>query len=103
MNKKLFAFLAVFMVASIVLTACGGKKTASEDGKKTVSGNVMEPQQTFNKSFLLKDFLGTEMPPCGHEPFRVVKEKRAIALLNLGMIGLSLAEYRRCYKTEFLK
>lgn len=29
MNKKLFTFLAVFMVASIVLTACGGGKTAT--------------------------------------------------------------------------
>ncbi len=27
MNKKLFSFLAVFMIASIVLTACGGGKT----------------------------------------------------------------------------
>jgi hypothetical protein len=76
----------------LLLLSCGG------EGKKT-EGNA--PKPAFKKTLLLGDFSGEQVPACG--TLRIEKEKKALALLELGMNGLSLEDYRTCYKKEFLK
>jgi hypothetical protein len=76
----------------LLLLSCRG------EGKKA-EGNA--PKPALKKSLLLGDFSGERTPACG--TLRIEKEKKALALLELGMNGLSLEDYRTCYKKEFLK
>jgi hypothetical protein len=82
----------LLLALSLLLLSCGG-------GSKKAEGGA--PQPTFKKTLLLGDFSGEQVPSCG--TIRIEKEKKALALLELGMNGLSLDDYRKCYKKEFLK
>lgn len=76
----------------LLLLSCGSESKKAEGGA---------PQPAFKKTLLLGDFSGEQVPSCG--TIRIEKEKKALALLELGMSGLSLEDYRKCYKKEFLK
>lgn len=60
-------------------------------------------QKQFQKTFLLEDFGGNATPVCGAGSVEIEQGKRALALLELGMKGVSLEDYRKCYKAEFMK
>lgn len=76
----------------LLLVSCG------DESKKTENGTT---KPAFQKALLLADFSGEQVPACG--AIRIEKEKKALALLELGLGGLSLEDYRKCYKKEFLK
>lgn len=60
-------------------------------------------RKQFQKTFLLEEFGGNVTPSCGEGAVHIEQGKRALALLELGMKGVSLEDYRKCYKPEFLK
>lgn len=87
-----FSFRNIFVLSCVTLVSCVGAES-----------NVERPAEktSFSAPLLLGEFRGEESPPCGSR--RIEKDKRALALLELGMQGLSISDYRHCYKREFLK
>jgi hypothetical protein len=96
MCQSIFKSLLSVSIVFVILACDGGSKS------RDPSPNLAE-KKGFDKTLLLGEFSGDSSPACAQKMMHVSKESRALALLELGMKQLSIEEYRRCYKKEFLK
>jgi multiple sugar transport system substrate-binding protein len=85
MKKHLYALLALLMLASLVLAACGGPAPATDEGPTTGGGEPAEPAPAEKVQIRWFVGLGT-----GTDPAQLPAQEKAVADFNASQDGIEL-------------